>query len=349
MKQSIRILKKSLAAWAAVIVASFFNQAFAQVRAPESFQNKSTTDLLHEYQNLHAGSPGGEGFLIDILNKGLPLNDDNLKAVRSILAKARAQDDKILLVKVMASMYTPRVRSQQNLSIENDIKGLINSADLRVAREAVIEYSRLGYPPDRYQVLQRAHAAKVIGDNAYYGELAHGLRLSTPTDQPQMLTELEEAQNQSANEILATTFGNPQLLGQLNRSAQVRLLNLLSDHEPVFPMALDSFGLIDAIRYTFWINAVATIDSTLNGTPYAQLVVARLSPRRTDPRKILAVFSSPEGKRVIKETSDGEKLHALLLRAEAYSNSLPQNDMMKSAAALFSSRLNAGGGPTSER
>jgi hypothetical protein len=241
------------------------------------------------------------------------------------------------------------VRSQQNMVIENDIKGFVNSADMGIAREAAIEYSRLGYPPDRYEILQRARAGKIIGDDAYYGELAHGLRLSVPTDQSQMLAELEQAHNMFANEILASTFGNPQLLGQLNRAAQARLLKLLSDHEPVFPMAVDSFGLVDAIRYAFWINAVATIDSALHGTPYAQLVVTRLSAPGTDPRKILAVFSNPEGKRVIKEASDFAKLRALLERAQIYSNSLPQNSMVKGATALFSSQLNAGVGTDSKR
>jgi hypothetical protein len=116
-------------------------------------------------------------------------------------------------------------------------------------------------------------------------------------------------------------------------------LKLLSSREPNFPLALDSFGLVDAIKYAFWVHAVATLDSGLSGKEYAQIVLTRLSDPRTDPRKILAVFANPEGKRVINETAELKQLQLLLGRAQAYSNSLPQNVMLKDATAMFSNQL----------
>ena len=279
------------------------------------------------------------GVLMGVLNKTLPSNDVNLKTVRQSLAKASGIDDKILLIKVLASMYAPRVRSQQNLLIEGDIKKLVESSDPRLATEAVLEYSRLGYPADRYQVLQRARGAKVLDDDAYYGELAHGLRFSSPEQQSRMLSELETARNPYGNEILASTFGNQDLLGQLDASAQLRLFNLLSSREPNFPLALDSFGVIDMARYVVWMDAVATIESTMSGKPYAELVLGRLSGSQVDPRKILAVFANPEGQRVVRESKDVNQLNKLLARAQAYSSSLPQNVMLNGAAASFSKQM----------
>lgn len=336
-----RVWKKFFAMCATAMLTSLPVQIFAQTSVADLLPNKSANDLFRYYQNSRPSPSEGQQLLIGILNKKLPVNDENLRAARASLAKARGREDKILLIRVLASMYTPGDRSPQNMLIENDLKGLLDSADLAIAREAALEYSRLGYPVDRYQVLKRAHAAKVIGDDAYYGELAHGLRLSSTADQSEMLTELEKAHNQFANEILATTFGVTRLLGQLDRAHQERVLRLLVDHEPRFPMAIDSFGLVDSVRYALWINAVATIDSMLNGKPYAQVIIRRLSPPGTDPRKILAVFSNPEGNRVLNETTDISTLYPLLERAQGYSYSLPQNATVASAVALFSSQLQA--------
>lgn len=341
MTPLFQVWKKSFAMWATAMSTCLSTQTFAQTGVTDLLSNKSANDLFRHYQNSRPSPSEGQQLLIGVLNKKLPVNDENLRAVRASLAKARGREDKILLIRVLASMYTPGDRSPQNLLIENDIKGLVDSADLGIAREAALEYSRLGYPLDRYQVLKRAHAAKVLGDDAYYGELAHGLRLSSPADQSEMLRELEKAHNQFANEILATTFGVPRLLGQLNRAHQEDVLRLLLDHEPGFPMAVDSFGLVDSVRYALWINAVATIDSMLSGKPYARVIIRRLSSPSTDPRKILAVFSNPEGNRVLKETTDISTLYQLLERTQGYSYSLPQNATVTSAVALFSSQLRA--------
>lgn len=323
----------------AILTVFAMNHAAAQSDRSDPFPNKSAATLMRSYNNGVAGSVNRQELLIGVLNKRLPLSDTNLQTVRQSLAKASAIDEKILLMKVLASMYTPRVRSRQNLLIESDIKKLIDSADRRVAVEAVMEYSRLSYPSDRYQVLQRARSAKVIDDDAYFGELAHGLRFSSAAQQSEMLSEIEGARNRFGNEVLAATFGNQELFVQLDPSAQVKLFKFLSSREPDFPLALDSFGVIDMARYVFWMNAVTTMESKLSGKPYAELVLARLSGPLVDPRKILAVFSNPEGQRVLRETNDVNQLRKLLSRAQDYSSSLPQNPMLNAAAGTFSKQM----------
>lgn len=327
------------ALWLAILTVFAVNHAAAQSARPDPVPNKSAADLMQSYDSGVAGVVKGQDLLIGVLNKTLPSNDTNIKTVRQSLAKAGAIDDKIVLMKVLASMYTPRVRTQQNLLIESDIKKLIDSTDQRLAAEAVIEYSRLSYPGDRYQVLQRARGAKIIDDDAYYGELAHGLRFSSPTQQSQMLSELEAARNPFGKEILAATFGKQELFLQLDPSAQVRLFKILSSQEPNFPLALNSFGVIDMARYVVWMDAVATIESRLSGKPYAELVLGRLSSPQIDPRKILAVFANPEGQRVIRESKDVNGLRKLLSRAQAYSSSLPNNVMLNGAAGIFSKQM----------
>jgi hypothetical protein len=319
----------------------FLKHAVAQHSGSNRFPDKSAADLFQLYKKNGTGKADNPDLLIDILNKHLPATDSNLDSLRESLAATKIPEEKILLAKILTSMYSPRLRNEQNLKIESDIKGLISSADAHVAREAVFEYCRMNSPPDRHQVLQRARAAKIIGEDAYYGELAHGLRFSSSEEQSQMIAELEVAHNEFANGILASTFANQRALLQLQSSVQLRLLNLLSNSEPNFPLALDNFGLVDAAKFTIWIDAVASIDSTINGKPYAQLVVGRLSAPRVDPRKILAVFSNPEGVRVINESSDVGQLRVLFSRAQAFGNSLPQNLMLRGALATFSGRLSA--------
>ncbi|MGI4842141.1 MAG: hypothetical protein ACRYF7_02395 [Janthinobacterium lividum] len=313
--------------------------ATAQIRAPDFLPNAPSTALLQQYKESHEGTINGQEILIGILNKGLAPNDNNLQIVRSELAKNKAPDEKILLTKLLASLHTPGIRSQQNLTIERDLKSLILSANERIATEATFEYSRLVYPPDRYQVLSQARAAKILDEDSYFGELAHGLRFAPSSEQSQMLAEIEKANNRYADGILASTFNNQVSTAQLNRSVQSQLLRLLSTHEPHFPMMLDSFGFVDIIRYAIWLDAVATVESGLSGKAHAGIVLAKLYDQRTDPRKILAVFASPEGIRVINETKDVKQLQQLLTRTRAYSNSLPQNAMLRDATALFDSRL----------
>lgn len=329
------------ALWLTILTVCTTDYAAAQAARPDPFPNKSAAQLMQSYNSGIAGSVNGHELLIGVLNKTLPANDMNIKIVRQSLAKARSIDDKILLMKVLASMYAPRVRSQQNLLIESDIKKLIDSPDQRLGAAAVLGYSRLSYPSDRYQVLQRARGANTIDDDAYYGELAHGLRFSSPAQQAQMLAEFEHARDMYGNEILAATFGNEESFGQLDRSAQAKLFKVLSSREPNFPLALDSFGATDMARYVIWMDAVAMIESKLSGKPYVELVLRRLSGPQVDPRKILAVFGNPEGQRVIRESKDVNQLRKLLSRAQDYSDSLPQNIMLKGAAGTFTQQMAA--------
>ena len=333
----------------AVVLSVLAHAACAQATRPDPFPNQSAAQLMQTYRSGTADPMRRQEQLIGILNKTLPATDTNLAAARECLAKANALEEKVLLIKVLASMYEPRSRSRRNLQIESDIRKLTESGDKRLAAEAVVEYSRLGYPVDRYQVLQRAHAARIIDDDGYFGELAHGLRFSTPADQARMLAELGQSRNGFGAEVLASTFGNKVLLDQLPSATQAALLDVLAAQEPGFPFALDRFGVIDMVRYATWIDAVASIEATLGRRSYAEAIAARLSDPKVDPRKILAVFSNPEGQRVIRETKDGARLRQLHARAQAFASSLPQNTMLKEAAALFSSRLNGGQGAAGTR
>ena len=286
----------------------------------------------------------GRTYGINVLSKMEDVMSKRLAVLMACVmgcAAAQSTDEEMLRMKTLASRYAPGVRNQQNLLIESEIRKLIDSSDQRLAAAAVLEYSRLAYPSDRYQILRRARGAKIIDDDAYYGELAHGLRFSSPVEQSRMLSELETARNAYAHEILASTFYSRHAFAQLDPSARVRLFALLSSAEPGFPLALDSFGGVDAARYVTWIDAVASMESQLGGKPYAELVVGRLSGPHVDPRKILAVFGNPEGEKVVRETRDAGQLRKLLERAQACSHSLPQNLMINDAARSFS-RLMAG-------
>lgn len=311
----------------------------AQPLHADPFPGKSAVELIQQYNIGVAGAENGQALLVGVLNKTLSLTDTNLKIVRQSLAKAGPVDDKILLIKILASMYSPRLRTHQNLSIETDIKKHIHSLDPRLAAEATIEYSRLGYPPDRYEILQRAHRAKKLDNDAYYGELAHGLRFSQPVQQLQMLDEIETSRNPYAHEVLAFTFSSEEAFSQLDAPAKARLFKVLSSREPNFPLPLDSFGALDMTRYVIWMDAVAEAESELSRKTYAESVLKRLSGENVDPRKILAVFAHPEGQRVIRESKNVDQLRRLLARADAYAYSLPQNMMLHDAARAFRKQM----------
>lgn len=310
--------------------------SFAHAQTPRP--RLTAADLMNKY-TAATDSIQRHELLISVLNQKLPATPTNLQIVRLNLSKASAVDEKILLIKILASMYTPRARSQANLSIESDIKKLIDSPDRRLGAAAVMEYSRLASPNDRYDVLRRARGAGIIDDDGYFGELAHGLRFSRLTQQLQMLDEIEASRNQYAHEVLASEFSSEGLLGRVDTTAQAKVLQVLLKLEPDFPMALDSFGAFDMTRYVIWMDAVAEIESVLSGKSYAEIVIRRLSGQKVDPRKILAVFSHAEGQRVIRESRDVDRLRKFLVKANAYAYSLPQNTMLNDASRAFTKHM----------
>ncbi|WP_313170423.1 hypothetical protein [Massilia oculi] len=338
MNNSIRALRQVAILWSVLgMCTSVMGMAVAQ--SMEELARKSVPELLQLYQKSPPGAMRNQDILITVLNKRLPVNESNFNIIRQSLAKSRVGEEKSTLISLLAALHVPRARSANNLLIERDIKALINSPDARVATTALFAYSRLVYAADRHQVLQRARSEQLISDDSYFAELAHGLRFAPADEQARMLAEMEGQKNALGAEILASTFDSPSTVGQLNSGTQKRLLTLLIAREPSFPMALDNFGLVDSIRYSYWINAVASIESGLTGRDYGDIVLNRLAAPATDPRKILAVFTNPEGKRLMQDTHEHERLAQLLVRAKAYADSLPQNGMLQDAVGVFAKDL----------
>lgn len=77
----------------------------------------------------------------------------------------------------------------------------------------------------------------------------------------------------------------------------------------------------------------------MTGRDYGEIVLNRLAAPATDPRKILAVFTSREGKQLMQDTHEHEPLEQLLVRAKAYTDSLPQNGMLQDAVGVFARDL----------
>lgn len=305
----------------------------------EDLAKRSVPELPQLYQQSPPGAMRNEDILITVLNKRIPVNESNFIVIRQSLAKSRLGEEKSTLISLLATLHVPGARSANNLLIERDIKALIASPDARVATTALFAYSRLVYAADRYQVLQRARSEKLISDDSYFAELAHGLRFAPADEQARMLAEMEGQKNALGAEILASTFDSPSTVGQLDSGAQKRLLALLVAREPSFPMALENFGLVDSMRYSDWINAIASIESGLTGRGYGEIVLNRLAAPATDPRKILAVFTSPGGKQLMQDTHEREPLEQLLERAKAYADALPQNGMLQDAVGVFARDL----------
>jgi len=349
MNASLKISLFSLAISLSASTMLFATEANAQTSSPDRYPSKTAYQLLQQYGTGDMSSLDNQNILMGVLIKRLQPNEANIALVRQDLAKSGSADDKILLIKLLASMYTPRVRTQINLQIENDLRKLIDVSDKRIAAGALIEYSRLAYPTDRYQVLQRAHTSKVIDEDTYYGELAHGLRFSTPAQQIQMLDEMASGQNAYGHEVLAATYSNQDFIRQLAQSSKVKLLHTLSSCEPNFPMALDSFGGFDIARYAIWTDTTAMLGADVSGRPYPELVLERLSDPKIDPRKILAVLGSPEGQRVIRESKEVAKLRTMFSRGQAYVDMLPQNVMLSGALQNFSKEMSRSSAMSSPR
>ena len=114
---------------------------------------------------------------------------------------------------------------------------------------------------------------------------------------------------------------------------------LLRATEPGFDYGVGRFGMTDAIRYTEWVRASATIESQKTGRNMDDIVIAKLSEPGTDPRKIMGYLSSPEAAPLLASAAPDSQVQKLAAIARLHSNQNPENRDMAEIAQLIESRM----------
>ncbi|MCX7170066.1 MAG: hypothetical protein NTY41_07155 [Proteobacteria bacterium] len=316
-----------------LVAAACFILLSNQIAIAQNTGNTSSAnaqDLFGQYNSKFRNS-GLEGrqMLEDIQAQGLAKTAENVKSTRSLLSSSVTSDEKVVLARILGSLYTYGDKTGMNNAITSDLKGLVYTGQKEVARAGVLAFSRLGYFRDSNDVLLYARNNGFIDTDEYYAELAHIVLFAPAHDQVDLVSKIKDGKNRYATEILASITQDPEAIKNVYPETQKSILSSLDASEPAFAQALGEFSLIDAVRYSTWLQSVANLSSAAGNVKYEDVVLARLNDDKIDPRKIMAFLMSPEGKNLIKKIGQSSPFDKVLERVSLYSKQLPQNVLMK--------------------
>jgi hypothetical protein len=111
-----------------------------------------------------------------------------------------------------------------------------------------------------------------------------------------------------------------------------KILKVLKENEPALQKSIGEYGGAVNYYYENWLYSNAKLSSAETGDSLHKTIFSILSRRDTDPRKIMAFFESPIGKRAIKETKDTNQLKELFSRMCGYANSFPTTNYIQMPA-----------------
>lgn len=283
-----------------LIVVTSHAQGYQQT---PSAQRIAEGQRLFDHYNASMRNKGAAAreYLDGAYANGIAQSPENVRTVRALLATNLSTAEKVGLTRILGRLYTKNDMTGMNAAIIQDLKGLVNSGDREIARAAAMTFSRTDHFPDSADVLLRAKNNGAISNEDYHGELAHHVAVAPQADQAALVRILRAGKVGYAMEILALVSSDPSRLERIYPETKQSLYETLLENEPSFTMALGEFGLTDASRYTYWLEAVALLGSRANRAKYAEIVVDRLNDARLDPRKAMAFLASPQGKALVAE------------------------------------------------
>jgi hypothetical protein len=217
---------------------------------------------------------------------------------------------------------------------------LATSPDKVVARAATFAFTRLGFLPGLEDVLGNALKTSVIGKDEYFGEIAHVVAFAPPSDQARLAQVLRQSKNLYAAEIVAMVINSAALPATWSNESRAEFGLLLESTEPAFPQALGIYDLAAAVRYSNWLNALATVRSSVLNKEGPEFTLNRLNDPRTEPRKAMAFLSSEYGPRLFQLIDEKARFLAVFDKISLYSKQHPQNRDMKEIVGLVAARLN---------
>ena len=280
-----------------------------------------------------SGNPNPVELLIKAQANGLPGNSANVKRTIQLLNAKPPEDEHIQLVGLLGSLYdSAHPQAQQNPVVARELLQQFNSSKQAVARAALLAYSRCGYRPDVRATLEQGLHRGLISEDEMAQELAIGVLVEPPHLQAETIARLDQLNRPFGNEVLAVVLSDPATVARLPPPSRGTVLKLFLRNEPVWPMAIGSFGLMDAFRYVDWLHAVALLQQESGGPDYAATVIRRLRDTQIDPRKTLSYLRSDRARTLLSVPANAVALRGPAERAVAFAQQFPDHPTLASAA-----------------
>lgn len=331
-----------------VIAASFGMAAMPAIGqiigAPLSTALPATSgeSLFLEYSSKFVNK-GAEGRMVldAVYARGLKKTPENINKTRTLLASKISDEEKVGLIRILGSLYSPASTSTLNEAILSDLRKFSTSGNKEIGRTAVLTYSRLGYFPDSVNMLTSARNSGYIDNRNFCGELAHLLPYAPVDGQTQLIEKIKSEGDSFSAEILASYFQNKELIKRLSPQTRDAVLSYLEVNEPAFVQATGEFDFVDGIRYSAWLHAMATLSSMSKNANYADYVITRLDKERTDPRKMMGFLMSAEGQQLISQVARTHALDNVQEKMNLYVKQHPMNSTMQEVVRTINERIKA--------
>lgn len=286
--------------------------------------SRDANALLRKYAAT-AGLPGAKDKAEVVAGQRLSVSAENVNLLRKSLTSKVSEEERVLLLGMLGQMYSRDNASGMNAAIIKDVLAHTTSPSIPVARAATFAFSRMGSNEDVIAVLKQAKRNAVIDNDAFAGELGHAFRFLPKDRQREALTLLEASNSIYGNDVVVMNLKSRVLVDQVAQENLTDLETFLRRNEARFPMAISTYGIITALRYSDWLHTFALVSSKLGRGSYSDVVLGVLNDKRIDPRKIVAYLSSQEGKELMASSGNRAQFSPLLDKARQFAQMFPSN------------------------
>ncbi|MDM0047825.1 hypothetical protein [Variovorax sp. J22R115] len=287
------------------------------------------------------GGIAGRNALDEIYFKGVPSTPQSVDAARLLLSRGRLSADEMLpMIRILGRLHDRDNTTGENGAIALELKALTTHPDKQVAAMAAVSYARLGYQPGTESVLKRALDNGVLAPESYYHELAHLVASAPLEKQQEYLAELRANPHRIATDVLTVALNSREEFNAASfLKASPDMARLLRANEPGFDYGAGQYGAVDVIRYREWLRASAAIENAKTGRPLDEIIIAKLSERGTDARKLVAYLSSSEAIPLLANAAPDSQVQRLVEAARRYSMENPNNTDVADTVGLIESRM----------
>lgn len=260
----------------------------------------------------------------------------NVASVIELLAGHLPQDDKVELARILGDLYTRDDQSGHNAQIASRLQDVVRNGEKPVALAALFAYSGLDDRVDTVELLDYGLRKGLIDADSYCQQLVLGLpRAAAPA---QLAAARRLAAMNNAFGALALS-GIAESVVKLSPESRKLILQTLEKREPQMPAALGYLGYVNAISYADWLHCIALLSESLAVASYDSIVLAHLDDATTDPRKILAYLTAPQGRRMMQRVGRRAPFERPAARALDAARHFPDHPIMTPLAVSLNATL----------
>ncbi len=315
-------------------------QAFLDPQRSAPLTSVQAQQLWQAYRD-NAGNADGKAALEQIeAARTLPATKANAAAVLALLRSNVSRDEKVVLIRIAGAQVVNLDDQQARADIKGFLSELaVGTEDPVLGKAAALMYSRMGYYSDSLAVLALARAKGYIGDNDYFGDLAHLLPAATAAvDQQKILKLLADGNNSFSREVLASLFLDRQIVVALAPAAATDALALLAPNEPTFSTNPTRISGVDILRYGYWMNAVVGLTAQATGEPERSVMARLLKIDGNNPKILIAVLNNQPNAALVRDGFDRQSLEKIDAAIASFAEK-SKNDWVQELAAAARTNL----------